>query len=168
VVLGKSDKEISDFFRCDRSTIRKLREKYGIKPRVYTGEKGEYIAQCKLAEIGLKVENMNLKYNKTYQFDLLVNGITKIEVKSSKLCSKTAKRKSFNFVFDNNSNSDMKDYSKSCDFIILVCIEENENIFFVIPSGDIQGVKRIDIYKNITPRSRYYTYKEKWDLLKEK
>lgn len=173
---NKTDREIAEFFNIDRTYIVKARSEFGVNTRISTGDIGEQKAIKKLRSKGFRVRDMNLK-NKLSPFDLMVNGKVRVEIKSAKFSSKL-KRYCFalseqakrNCVESNEritlrNGRTKKLFSKTCDFIIFVCIGNGEDVFYVLPSNilpdDMSALNiRVDDMK-------YARFKNNWELLRK-
>lgn len=170
----KTDREIAEFFNIDRTYIVKARSEYGVNTRISTGDIGEQKAIRMLRENGLRVKDMNLK-DKLSPFDLLVNGKVRVEIKSAKF---SAELKRYCFVLSEQAKRNCvesnerivlpngrtkKLFSKTCDFIVFVCIGKDDDVFYVLPSNilpdDMPGVNiRVEDVK-------YARFKNNWELL---
>lgn len=145
-VEGMSDAQIAKEFNCDRTTIVYLRQRYGIKTKQRTGRLGELLVIDELAKRFGKANVLDVnEADATSPYDILINGKTRIEVKSSK---RTIDNR-FVFTFHNKKGNgvlvdDMtrrtpygatiKDLSRSCEFVIMVFIDFDETNFLVLPS----------------------------------
>lgn len=170
----KTDREIAEFFNIDRTYIVKARSEFGVNTRISTGDIGEQIAIKTLRSKGYRVKDMNLK-NKLSPFDLLVNGKVRVEIKSAKFLSEL---KRYCFALSEQAKRNCvessqriilptgrtkKLFSKTCDFIIFVCIGKDEDVFYVLPSNilpdDMSALNiRVDDVK-------YARFKNNWELL---
>jgi Holliday junction resolvase-like predicted endonuclease len=171
---NKTDREIAEFFNIDRTYIVKARSEFGVNTRISTGDIGEQKAIKKLRSKGFRVKDMNLK-NKLSPFDLLVNGKARVEIKSAKFspklkryCFALSEQAKRNCVESNEritlrNGRTKKLFSKTCDFIIFVCIGNGEDAFYVLPSNilpdDMSALNiRVDDVK-------YARFKNNWELL---
>lgn len=174
--LGKTDAEIAEILNCHRTAIVHARKQYNIQTRKSIGTIGEEMAEKELRSRGYHVINMNEK-DKTYPYDLLVNGTCRVEVKSSAVhkdgsfyFSLTDKpecqKKESDTCIRLKNNRTRKMYRKTCDVMVLVGIEENGDCHFFIlyPSeipDDLQGIRTP---LNPFADSKYNLCRERWDL----
>ncbi|QCR33162.1 hypothetical protein [Lysinibacillus sp. SGAir0095] len=174
--LNKTDREIAEFLEIDRTYITKARRTLGINTRIGAGRIGELKAIKILRSLGFKVKDLNLK-NKLSSFDLLVDDFIRIEIKSSNI-NKVDKRYRFSLSEQAKrqciesderivlpSGRTKKVFSKTCDFIIFVCIGSKEDTFYVMPSDFLaENMNMV----TITRSSRVYEkFKNNWDLLRK-
>lgn len=104
-------------------------------------------------EKGFKVENMTIKH----PYDLLVNDVTKVDVKVAHI------------FYDKNKNTKFYKYGihkkyHTSDFYVLIALTEEESILktLIIPSHIIKSnVLSIGI------KSKYDKYKDRWDLIEK-
>ncbi|MFE8704109.1 hypothetical protein ACFYKX_26430 [Cytobacillus sp. FJAT-54145] len=172
---GLSDSEIASFIGIDRTAICHLRKAYDIKTRKSVGELGEEYVIKKLTALGCEVKNLN-EQDKTSLYDLLVNKVLRIEVKTASDLNGT-----FNFSLTNKpecnhiesdhriflpNGRSKKLYRKTCDYIVCVGIKGKQVYPFVIPSKDIP-----DNLQNIRIRPKrshkYNEYFQKWEYIKK-
>jgi len=172
---GMTDLQISLSHGIDRIYVSKLRKEYSIPTRETTGTRGEKIVVKELTRRGLTVENMN-EISMTSSHDLTINGFLKVDVKSAVL----SKDNFFRFCLTDSKKrkkieSDVrailpngrtkKNYSKTCDYIILVCIENNDNNhLFYIPSSAIPTNQQ-SISIPLSLAGKYSAYKDVRDFL---
>lgn len=176
----KTDKEIAKELGVDRTTIVHARKYHGIPTRESTGSTGEVEVVRTLQERDFNVLNMN-KMTKTFPFDLLINHYIRGEVKSSAVCNDKGKLRFLFTLSEKEENNNIatsyrlkfsngrtrKIYRKTCDFLILCGLSKAGNQFFIIPSSDIpdsQVTIGIPVLDN--SQSKYYKYKNNWDLLR--
>ncbi|WP_255905684.1 hypothetical protein [Priestia aryabhattai] len=172
--LGKSDKEIAEFFDLDRTTIVHNRKKLGIETRKNTGQIGETLVFSKLTQRGFKVQDMN-KRDKTYLYDLKVNGHIRIEVKTSKMIESC-----FNFSLSNKKEAKCipsehrivtptgrtaKLYRKTCDFIIFVGLAPTKIHYYIVPSSFIEDGKQ-SICFSVNSKHKYKQFENQWKLIR--
>lgn len=174
--LKKTDKEIADFLNVDRTYITKARKDFGVKSRISTGRIGEMRVIKALKSQGFKVEDMNLK-DKLHSFDLFVDRSIRIEVKSAKFNPKydryyfvlSEQAKMQNAVNDKRimlkNGRTKKIFSKTCDFIIFVCIGVKEDVFYILPSDLLPNESSM---LNIKIGYSFEKYRNNWDLLRKR
>ncbi len=176
--MGWSDKDIGIFFGVDRTAVVHLRKKHCIKTRKSIGEIGEEFVIKQLEELGHQVLNLNSK-DKTAPYDLLIDGHIRIDVKTSKELNNryffclTEKEANGNKESENrirlDNNRTKKLYRKTCDFLILIGMRENQFDSYIVPSGDLPDkLQGIAVLINAASKSKYNSYKEEWNLLKKK
>lgn len=173
--LQKTDREIAEFLTVDRTTIVKLRKRYGIESRETVGEIGEEKAEQILRKKGFQVKNMNDE-DKLSPYDLLVDGKHRIDVKTAMFSenhrftfgiSEQAKRGTVpsdtRIMLPNGRMR--KDFSKTCDFLLFVCIKPRTTKYYLIPSDEFPA--HISTF-NISDNDRKYAmYRNNWDTLKK-
>lgn len=175
-IEGMSDSEIAETLKYDRTAIVRARQRHNIPTRLGTGRLGELLVLAELKDRFGKenVIDMNEK-DATSPFDILLNGNKRIEVKSS---MRTAGGR-FTFSFANSkgrgilvdeitkltaSGGTVKDLSKSCDYVILVFIDE-ETDYFILPSytPDMFGYSTKSFGgANLKKYSKYFN---QWNIL---
>lgn len=150
-VEGLSDNRIAKKLECDRTTVVYMRQRWNIPTRSLTGRQGELLALNELIKRHGKsnVIDMN-ETDATSTFDILLYENVRIEVKTAR---RSASRNDFCFTFSNKKENGIledeityklpngrtiKDLSKSCDFVILVFIDEEIN-YLILPS-DTPGI----------------------------
>jgi hypothetical protein len=172
---GFSDLEIANFIGVDRTSIVHLRKVYEIVTRKSVGEIGEQYVAGKLRRNGHIVENMNDK-DKTALFDLLVNGLIRIEVKTSNdingsfhftLTNKPECNhvESEHRVFLKNGRS-KKLYRKTCEYVVCLGIKGKRVYPYVIPSNEIPD-KLQNIRITPSKDNKYSEYFQKWGQIKK-
>lgn len=166
--LGYTDREIADFIGVAKCTISKLRKKYGIPTREYTGSVGEKRAVQELVQRGFHVIDMN-KQDKYSEFDLLVNG-HRVEVKSAHL----AEDKRFRFSLTENisrqakgnrvqlpNGRTRKKYHETCDFFLFVGIDGEETHYFVVPVSHVPDyIQTVSVLHMPNKKSKYEAYRD--------
>lgn len=176
VELGKTDKEIANFFEVDRTAIVHARKDYSIKTRETIGRKAELIVLEKLKTLG-HVKDMN-KVDNLHGYDILFNKKIRIDVKSSNehknrfAFSLSEKAANENIISETrirlNNGRTKKLFHKTCDYLIFVgfSLSGKERIW-IIPSDKIP-VKRGTIYISRTDLSKdkYGPYEDNWEQLK--
>lgn len=169
-----SDSEIANMIGVSRSYISHLRRQFNIPTRVGTGRIGEVIAMLQLLSEGFSVKDLNAT-NKTASYDVLVDGSIRVDVKTAKISSKGR----FVFSMANKSEGDhintkkiktssgrlLKDYSKSCDYLMFVCLRENPQIFIIPSSEEIVKMKSTINIKSDSDR-KFDAFKNNWSMLK--
>jgi len=125
-----TDSQIAKDEKVSRTAICHRRRYHKIPNRIMTGRIGELKAIQLFKGFGFDVIDMNL-VDKTASYDLLIDGHIRIDVKSASLSSD----KKYNFQLTNKlsdgckhrrlSTRTKKDYEKSCDFILFVCIDDD-------------------------------------------
>lgn len=171
--LGKTDKEIAEFFDLDRTTIVHNRKKLGIEARKNSGQIGEALVISKLAKRGFKVQDMNEK-DKTYLYDLKVNGCIRVEVKTSRL-----HEGKFTFPMSNKKEAEcvpsehrilsptgrtIKLYRKTCDFVIFVGLTSEKIYYYIVPSSLIaDGSTSIGFTPTVN--HKYKQFENQWKLI---
>lgn len=177
VVNNLTDAKIAEKYKVDRTYISKLRKQVGIETRLNTGLIGENSVENKLNELGVVFMNMNT-LSMTYEYDFLINNRLKIEVKSAKVMpdgifrfTLSEKPENNNIVSDTRirlkNGRTRKRFERTCDFVILVCLEEdNEANCYVIPSNEI-NTKQQTISISSSLNGKYAIYKDRWDFLLE-
>jgi Holliday junction resolvase-like predicted endonuclease len=177
--LGKTDAEIAEMFKCHRTVVVKIRKQYNIHTRKSIGVIGEEMVEKELRSRGYHVINMNNK-DKTYPYDLLVDDVCRVEVKSASL----HKNGYFHFVLAEKPESDKiesdvrirlknnrtrKLYRKTCDVIVLAGIEDNGDChFFILHPEDISDyIQTITVPLSPFSNSKYNLYRERWELFEQ-
>ena len=173
--LGKTDKEIAEFFDLDRTTIVHNRKRLGIEARKNLGQIGEVLVISKLTQRGFKVQDMNEK-DKTYLYDLKVNERIRIEVKTSRL-----HEGKFSFSMSNKKEAEcilsehrvlsptgrtIKIYRKTCDFVIFVGLTPEKIHYFIVPSSFIEDGKT-SIGFTPAVNHKYKQFENQWKLIHE-
>jgi hypothetical protein len=176
VELGKTDKEIADFFNVDRTTIAKQRQSFSIPSRITVGEIGEQKVVKKLRELGHRVIDMN-KADKTSPFDLLVDNNIRIDVKASSI-SHTDR---FYFTLTDRpekgcvesetrirlpNGRTRKVYRNTCDFIIAVGMSKRNDYMFIIPSSHLPNDMQTFSIPKRYRGNKYEKYFEAWNLMR--
>jgi len=118
-----------------------------------------------MSELLLRGHNLAKSYLEEGADIILENGL-RIEVKSGHRChyqGKYRKKGNYNFTFKGGARKTPQNLD-GCDFVILWCIDDE--CFFIIPVGEISA-SCIGIC-NISPKFKYYSYKDNWDLLEVK
>jgi len=113
----------------------------------YTYEK---VAQKHIEDMGYKAELTPVKF----PYDILVNGVTKIDVKAgNKYCCPTGTSwYTFNIY---------SPYPK-CDFLIVYCLDDNAvKATYVIPAHVMLGHRQLSMGKD----TKYQKYADRWDLI---
>lgn len=173
-----SDSQIAKMLGVSRTYIVHLRKAYGIKANaqaISTGRIGELFAILSLLNQGYSVRDMN-SINKTAPYDILVDGKIRIDVKSAVLGTEKCYKYQFgnskdkqialtSNVTETKTGRTLKKYSESCDYIVLVTLSENTQVF-VIPSNhpDLVGKQTISI-SNVA-NNRFNQFRNGWDLLR--
>lgn len=173
--LGKTDKEIAEFFDLDRTTIVHNRKKLGIEARKNTGQIGEALVIRKLARWGFKVQDMNKK-DKTSLYDLKLNNHIRIEVKTARLSEGC-----FRFSLSNKKEANcipsehrvlsptgrtVKIYRKTCDFIILVGLTPEKIHYYIVPSSVIEDGKTT-IGFSPAAKHKFKKFENQWKLIRK-
>jgi hypothetical protein len=111
----------------------------------------EFIIMNSLIEKGFKTDKMPFKF----PYDLLINDVTKVDIKTA------------NLFFDKNRNRSMYKYTinkeyHTCDFYIFVALKDDNSILktLVIPSHIINSQN-----VSIGIKSKYDIYDNKFELL---
>ena len=174
--LGKSDSEIATFVGLDRTALVKMRQRFSIETRLSTGRIGELKVIERLTHLFGKENVMDMNdSDATSEYDILLNGTTKIEVKTSRQQRSNSR---YYFTFSNPeeagikktervvvtpTNRTIKKMEESCDFVILVFIGSTETDFLIVPSYDslIKGKLTLST-KNA---DQHPEFKGRWDLL---
>lgn len=118
-----------------------------------------------MAELLLKGHNPAKSYLEQGADIVLENGL-RIEVKSGHRCHSNISgkyhttRNNYSFVLKRAQARSLE----TCDFLILWCMDDD--CFFIIPVGVITGTC-IGI-ATISPKFKYFSYKDKWELLEVK
>lgn len=178
--MGRTDTEIADFFGVDRTSIVHMRKRHHVTSRKTVGEIGEELVIKELLDRGYFVEDMN-EVDKLHIYDLLVNKIMRIEVKTATL------GKSNRFVFslsekkgNDNVESDTrirlgngrtrKLYRKTCDLMVFVGLLNNgENYFFLVdPKSIPDSLGVMNVPANPKSKSKHKLEMGNWGLLEEK
>lgn len=174
VKRGWSDRQIAEFYNIGRTAVVNFRKRYGIRRKLSTGRLGELMAIKQLQKIGYKVEDMNLK-DKTASYDLLVNGLVRVEVKSASLSNE---RNNYLFVLTNppsskciesdirtilKSGHSLKHYEKTCDIMMFVGL--TEELMWIMPSKVMEN--RIGTVGLNTRRSRYAKYLNNYEEIEK-
>lgn len=173
VINGKSDREIASLFKVHRTTISKFRKYHGITTRQYSGEVGERLVEQKLIELGASVVIAESSFAGKHSFDMLVNDKIRVQVKASQIHHRRWTFPLTNKDGDgiNGSSGDhiklkngrwKKNFSKTCDLIILCCITNDEPCFYIVPSS-IKLPNTINI--PLTSGHTWERWKDRWDLL---
>lgn len=125
-----TDSQIAKDEKVSRTAICHRRRYHKIPNRITTGRIGELKAIQLFKGFSFDVIDMNL-IDKTASYDLLIDGHIRIDVKSASLSSD----KKYNFQLTNKlsdgckhrrlSTRTKKDYEKSCDFILFVCLDDD-------------------------------------------
>lgn len=174
--LGKSDSEIAAFVGLDRTALVKMRQKFSIETRLSTGRIGELKVIERLTHLFGKenVIDMN-NSDATSEYDILLNGTTRIEVKSSRQQRSNSR---YHFTFSNAekvgvrntervivtaTNRTIKKMEESCDFVILVLIDSAETDFLIVPSNDSLIKGKLTL--STKSADRHPEFKNRWDLL---
>lgn len=131
----------------------------------HQGLKGEELVAEKLRKMGLKVELTE----PTAEFDLLVDGNVRVEVKSSVIKNDTT-GSYFKFQLSQpvsrkvkyrrtQGNRVIKNYKKCCDLVVLVGVDTDSTTYFVLPSGSqiIKGKKGVR-YNTSSKKSQLNRY----------
>lgn len=172
--LMKTDKEIAEFFNVHRTAIVHLRKRLGIRRNRDGGRNAELLVIEKMRKLSFEVVDMN-KEDSLSDFDLLVNGHARIEVKSAEIGE--SKRYQFGIsepAANKNIESETrirlkngrtrKLYSKTCDFIIFVCMNNESGKFYIIPSDEFSdSTSSFSISDDDTD---YERYRENWGSIK--
>jgi|SRR3989344_26159 len=146
---------------------------------------GECYTLYKLAQLGIKA----IKVSELFEFDLLAHNNIRIEVKTA-IMRKTIKRVqrkkglmtySWNiWEFCNtaqqakslgNGRVEYKNIKRNrmCDFFVFVCLDKDYNLIksYIIPKEMVRD-RRIIVMGEKEEGNLYNTYKERWDLIKER
>lgn len=172
--LMKTDKEIAEFFKVHRTTVVLLRKRYGIERNLDGGRKAELMVAEKLRKQSYEVVDMN-KEDSLSDFDLLVDGFIRIEVKSAELGE--TRRYQFGIsepAINRNIESETrirlsngrtrKLYSKTCDFIVFVCTDSASSKFYVMPSDEFP--EYTSSFSISSDDTNYDCYKGNWESIK--
>lgn len=174
-----SDSQIARLLGIHRTYVSKLRKEYDIQTNhrsSATGRIAEVYTILTLLNKGFSVRDMN-STDKVHPFDILVDGEIKVDVKSARLTTDD----SYKFTFVNskdkqvkidesvivtNAGGTLKKYHKSCDYVVLVALNEEKTESFVIPSvhhllRGKQTVSITDLYNN-----RFNKYRNNWEQLR--
>ncbi len=125
-----TDSQIAKDEKVSRTAICHRRRYHKIPNRITTGRIGELKAIQLFEGFGFDVIDMNL-VDKTASYDLLIDGHIRIDVKSASLSyDGTYKFQLTNKLSDGCkhrrvSTRTKKDYEKSCDFILFVCLDDD-------------------------------------------
>lgn len=173
--LNLSDRKIAEIFNKHRNGITQYRRYHNINKPLSIGRQGELLVIEELNKYGHSTLDMNVR-DKTSLFDILVDGITKVEVKTSSL----SKEGRFHFALSNkkecmNVESDIrikyrsgrtrKKYEVTADYFIFVGIDKKTN-FWIVPTDEINSKAQT---LSITKDSKAYKiYMNNFDLLKER
>ncbi len=177
--LHKTDSEIAEFFKVNRTTISHMRKSYNITTRKSIGEIGEEMAIKELKSRGYKARNMN-EESKLSPFDILLEDQVRIEIKTSTLNDDDR----FRFVLtekEDNENVESetrirlkngrtkKIFRKTCDLIIFVGLESNGDCHFFImePSLIKDDMQTLNLPFNPFSKSKHNKHRENWDLVKK-
>ena len=171
---GLSDTEVAKRFGVCRTAVVHFRKKHGIPSRIYSGEVGEGIVACELQRVDLVVINMNMR-SKIHPYDLLVNGVVRIDVKSATLYqghwrfslsqkAETGIIEGDHYIRLNNGRM-RKQFAKVCDFIILCGIQEGESALFVIPTKEIPETQQT-ICINQSGLGKWWKWQNSFDSIK--
>lgn len=176
--LGKSDSEIACFFGCDRTAIVRLRSRYNIRTRKSIGEIGEEMILKELRSRGYDVKDMNDK-DKLYPYDLLVDSVVRVEVKSATLSNDSLFRFTLTEKPENQNMESLKRirlgngrtrkvFSKTCDLIVFVGVENDDCHFFLVKPKEINE-KSHGIAAPLNPfsKSKYNKFRERWEVIEE-
>lgn len=168
-----SDNKISEITGLDRTTIVRSRQKYGIKTKETTGKVGEKIVYDTSLELGMEVVDMNDK-DMTHEFDFLINR-KRVEVKTATIYEDGYYR----FVLTNSkergsvegekcirlpNGRTKRRYDLTCDYFVLVGLNESKTDFFIIPSKNLP-INMQTIGVSPKPGGKYLPYKDRWDFL---
>lgn len=134
-----------------RKMWKPLAEELGLKVKeseTYFGKRHEEVASEQLIELGYEVRRMP----QNFPYDLLVDDLLKVDVKSSKLY----RGKYGNFY---SVNID-KPYA-TCDVYMIYLIEDDGSVktVLIIPSKDVITNTQISIGQHA---SKYYKYENNW------
>lgn len=168
-----TDREIAEKYNCDRTTVIKNRQKFGIKTREFPHDVavGEVVKKLKT---DLSVSNLKI-HSKMHKCDLLVNE-KRVKVLSSNLTSEgrfvftlTSKKENQNKESEYRTklpNGRYKvDLPKVCDVLLCVGIDKEEIHYWLIPAGDLSDqLQTISIIPE-SATSKYVRYRENWSLL---
>jgi hypothetical protein len=172
---GLSDLEIANFIGVDRTNVVHLRRAYEIAARKGIGEIGENYVEGKLKRDGHVVRNMN-NDDKTALFDLLVDDLIRIEVKTSNDINGR-----FHFTLTNkpecehvesdhriilSNGRSKKLYRKTCDYIVCLGVKGKRVYPYVIPSSVIPD-RLQNIVINPSRSHKYSEYFQKWKQIKK-
>lgn len=114
------------------------------------GYKYEKITQEHLIEMGHKAELTPVKF----PYDILVDGVTKIDVKAGNKYHCPTGTSWFTF--------NLEAVYPKCDFLITYCIEDGEiKVTYIIPSHIMLGHKQLSMGENTV----YQKYADRWDLI---
>lgn len=174
---GLSDSEIAKRFKVDRTAVVHFRKRHNIPPRIYTGEIGEGIVvrELEATGFGFVVVNMNER-SKLHPYDLLVNGIVRIDVKSAMAYqgswSFSLSQKPETGIIESdrytrlNNGRLRKRFCSACDFVILCGIEGDRRTLFIIPSSEIPETQQsIKVYQ--AGQGKWWDWSNRFDLIRE-
>lgn len=173
---GKTDKEIATIKGVDRTYISQLRKKWGIATRPSISTKALSFVTDKLESMGFKVENVKDK-DKTSNYDLLLNGEIKVEVKSS-ASFKDGKVK---FPLTNSPTKQLVDsnnqlrlpngryrklFRNTCNYIVFVGYHNLDVSCWIMRSTTLTDINQgvtFPIDDNV--KSKYKLCREDWNII---
>jgi hypothetical protein len=176
VTHGLSDAEIAAKYGVTKSTVAHMRRYHGIETREQIWQKGHYIVLGVLQHLGYSVLDKREK-NGTSRFNFLVNRLVKVQVLTAQLSKGKQTRWFFsikprkqdeisgdNRYFKQLSDGRwVKDLSKSCDVIVLCCLNKGDTKFLVIPSSVVPSTQ--SGFSVTFPLNRWKKYENRWDII---
>lgn len=173
---GLTDKKIADIYNVDRTSVAHLRKKYNIPSNINIELSIEKVIY-KLAEFGFDIDNQN-EIDKTSHFDLLLDQSIKIEVMSAGAIFDntfrfplTSKKENGHVESSNriklSNNRSRKLYRNTCDYIVCYGFYNNCDLYWIIPSNDINDTLQTISLPIDSSNSKYNRYKNAWDLIKK-
>jgi len=175
VMDGLSDMEVAKRFGVCRTAVVHFRKNHGIPSRIYTGEVGEGIVASELQRNDFVVVNMNIR-SKIHPYDLLVNGVVRIDVKSAAVQHQGSWRFQLSQKSENGNiegdhyvrldNGRMrKQFSKVCDFIVLCGIKGGKSDLFIIPAREIPDTRQ-NISINPSGHGKWWEWNNRFELIR--
>lgn len=98
--------------------------------------------------------------------DIVLENNLRIEIKSAHKCNVNKlryNRATYTFALKGGARKKKQNLA-GCDFVILWCIDDDN--FLIIPTIEI--TKTVIAIDKLTPVSKYFKYKNAWDLLEVK
>ncbi|AFQ29917.1 hypothetical protein P4493_05290 [Bacillus thuringiensis] len=175
-VQGKTDKQIAGEYGVDRTRISQLRKQWGITTRLTVFDKGVKDVTDKLESLGFKVKNVK-KDDKTANYDLLLNDLIKIEVRTSSALDRG--RQHFRLleqastgVVESDIRIKLKNghfrklFRRTCDYIIFVGYEEGNINYWVMRSSTVTDTIQ-SLGLNISPMvtSKFDVCRDAWHII---
>ena len=132
----------------------------------YTKRLG-FIGECYVMLELAKRGTYSQKLYDVFDYDLIVNGGIRLEVKTSKIVIHKDKRRNTERKLWSFMNFNKK---RRCDFYVFVCLDNNNlpEKFYVIPSFIINVVSNcITIPREYKRKKRFERYENNWGILHE-